>query len=131
MVIVVPGTSTLPFGSSPPGRIECDIAESANPATSALWHRPHPLGSMNAISLFVGLEAGAPADRDPLVGVATWVRAVKLAASRSASRPETSEIIRFGVIGVDQVRANIDPRSDRSLQETRKGDKKAAFQTPT
>src|ERR1700677_99595 len=101
MVIVVPGTCTFPLGSSAPGRIECDIAERANPATSALWHRPHPLGSIDSIGLFVGLEirAGVSLGRDPLVAVCIWVYAVKPAAATRTIRPDRREIKRLAVIG--------------------------------
>ena len=57
-MIVVPGTSTLPLGSFPPRRIECDIADPSYPDTSQLWHRPHPLGSIESISLVVELGIG-------------------------------------------------------------------------
>ena len=64
MVIFAPGSSTSPFGSFPPTRIECDIAESANPATSARWHRAHPLGSIESIwrSVVLEIAPGVPAD---------------------------------------------------------------------
>jgi hypothetical protein len=128
-VIVVPGSSTSPFGSSPPARIECDMAESANPATSALWHRPHPVGSIDSNWLFVGLEIGvdAPPDWGPIALIRTCVRAVNPVSRRTTSRLDTSEISRLAVIGADRVQAKVDLWNEKSLQEAPKGDKNAMF----
>jgi hypothetical protein len=122
MVIVVPGTCTFPPGSSAASRIEWDIAERANPATSALWHRPHPLGSIDSMALFAARETRAGVSP---VGVGIWVCAVKPPAATSAIRPDRSEIIRLAVIGGGSSSGKVDLQNEKSLQELSEGHKKA------
>ena len=116
-VMVVPGTCTFPVGSSAPVRIECDRAERANPATSALWQRPHPLGSIDSIGLLAAREIRA--------GACIWVCAVKTAGGDKydQARQERNHSP-YSHRRVDRVRAKSIYRTKKVYRKCQRGTRK-------